>query len=340
MTLSGEMVNCEYILNFIYKAKNNSAKEIFKTLFESYISIFKLASRSGLKSLAVPLIILENELDVSLKALMEAIIQITEYNDNEPYLKYLYFISENDTVLDKFNYLTTNGFNPEYIILKTTKNIKPIPKNNPMIPVKDQNYQILSKTKNFENLFNVCDICSKKSLLISNFLDENFLKNCPKHNCKICSIATKISILFQNINAFEKFCIFCVGNLIDKLKYSTCSSCLRNIGQTKCKKNKYCNKDLICSRCDNSPVNTSKNCYICEFFVFFQKLEEKKLILDHDIMTCCYDYCDLSTFEFENIKKLSCGHTSCSKMIFNSKLCSICSIQRLLEQLSKNYQLI
>lgn len=337
LTLSGDMINCEYILNFIFQTKNViKTKEIFRELFESYISIFKTADELGLNSLAVPFVILDNELDISLKALMEAIIKNTEFYQNQQCLKYIYLISEYDTILEKFSNLATNGLNLEYIIFKASNNIKTIPKNSQIISVKNQNYHILNKTKNFEDFYNVCDICSKKTLIISNFLDDYFLKNCSKVNCQICSIAIKISLLFRKMNSYEKFCIFCVGNFIYQIKYSTCSSCLRSIDKTKCQRNKYCNKDLICLKCNNLPENVSKNCYICEFFVFFENLEEKKLILDHDKMSCCYDYCDLSTVEFEKIKKLSCGHTSCSKMIGNSNLCSICSVQRLLDHLRKN----
>ncbi|RMZ94793.1 hypothetical protein BpHYR1_052815 [Brachionus plicatilis] len=38
------------------------------------------------------------------------------------------------------------------------------------------------------------------------------------------------------------------------------------------------------------------------------------MILDHDLISCCFDYCNLSEVKYENIYKLSCGHTSCAKI--------------------------
>lgn len=350
MSLSGDMINCEYILNLIYKCKNFpedvKEKEIFKMIFEIYTNIFETANRSSIKSLAVPFIEIENEQEISLKALIEAIIYITELFDNKDQsLKYLYLISEDEKILTKFDNLATNGFNLEFIIYKTpTQNQKP---KSEILPVKNsQNNEMdkmvyLKKTKNFEDFYNQCGICGKNSLLLSNFLDEDFLKNCSKfkRNCKICSTAKNTANFFHKNNSIKSdtFCIYCAGDFIDKLKYSLCSSCLRNIDKAKSVRNKYCNKDMVCYKCDGLPENTGKNCYLCEFYVFFQKLEEKKMILDHDLISCCFDYCTLSEVKHENIYKLSCGHTSCAKISNMSKLCSLCAVNRLIENLNQRF---
>ncbi|RMZ94789.1 hypothetical protein BpHYR1_052811 [Brachionus plicatilis] len=246
MSLSGDMINCEYILNLIYKCKNFpedvKEKEIFKMIFEIYTNIFETANRSSIKSLAVPFIEIENEKEISLKALIEAIICITELFDNKDQsLKYLYLISEDEKILTKFDNLATNGFNLEFIIYKTpTQNQK---QKSEILPVKNsQNNEMdkmvyLKKTKNFEDFYNKCGICGKNSLLLSNFLDEDFLKNCSKfkRNCKICSTGKNIANFFHKNNSIKSdtFCIYCAGDFIDKLKYSLCSSCLRNIDKAK-----------------------------------------------------------------------------------------------------------
>lgn len=324
------MINCEFILNVIYKCKNNqnnSEKEIFLRTFEIYADMFESANKSKLKSLAVPLILIENERDISLKALTQAIIYLTESLDsNDQSLKNIYFVSEDDKVLKKFDNLTKNGFDLDYLIFKNEK-------------YETNKTVVLRKTKNFQNFYNICDICGKDSLLLSNFLNDEFMENCSKFNrkCKICNIGKKIALFYKSKSPAngDTFCIYCVGDFIDKIKYSICSSCLRKTDRLQMK-NKYCEKDLVCLKCNNLPENI-KNCYICEFFVLSQKFEEKKIILDHDKISCCFDYCNLSEINYENIHQLSCGHTSCSKIASMSKLCSLCAISRLLESLSNTF---
>lgn len=154
--------------------------------------------------------------------------------------------------------------------------------------------------------------------------------------CEPCIIINELTqigkqCLAKNFNT-PNFCFKCAANVILKMNKTNCSSCLKEITRNTQDLNKYCVKDLVCKKCFGIPIKNMLSCFYCDLLSFLAELNENAdLILNHEKMKCCYDFCDLSLLDAKDIIKLNCGHRSCPFVKEKAGLCTICSIKRLLK---------
>ncbi|CAF0887680.1 unnamed protein product [Brachionus calyciflorus] len=295
ITLSGDLINCEYILNFVYIKKTYSQRnEIFQKAYDIYTKIVNMANISNIRTLAISLPFLNNEIDSCLKALIESTYRFSEIINNQS-LKFIYVVSDRQEILKKFENFISNGFKTEYLASNFDDK---------------KNFQKRSK--------------NKATTMTSVLMNEN------DQNDKNSMLASSSKIKPQ-INLFENSIE--TPKIENDTKCDICKKCTLLLNPVTSVYNKYCGKDSTCAKCSSLPDGSSLNCYFCDVYIFLDKLAEyENLILNHDLIICSYDFCDLINEEKE-IVKLTCGHRACNLVKSSSRLCTICGIHKLLDTL-------